>query len=214
MGQICNLYEDPHLLNKDVYYESQLKLSPAMITDIWSILASNSCGYSHLEGLYRSQIPALLIVSMGRKKFSADFQLMFRLLKLFLFVGFVVTLVILFQLLGLTVGDIFASLLAFMPTGWAILQIAQACRPVVKALGMWGSVKALGSGYEYMLGGHDLHPHQKYGCLLPVFALYDSNDGSIHLGIHEFRLVIGASKKCLLLFLVGIVETVLASSTR
>ncbi|XP_071741493.1 callose synthase 5 [Rutidosis leptorrhynchoides] len=97
-------------------------------------------------------IVILKIVSMGRKKFSADFQLMFRLLKLFLFIGFIVTLVILFQFLGLTVGDIFASLLAFMPTGWAILQIAQACRPVVKALGMWGSVKALGRGYEYMMG--------------------------------------------------------------
>uniref|UniRef100_A0A5B6Z1A1 1,3-beta-glucan synthase n=1 Tax=Davidia involucrata TaxID=16924 RepID=A0A5B6Z1A1_DAVIN len=35
----------------------------------------------------------LKIVSMGRKKFSADFQLMFRLLKLFLFIGFVVTVV-------------------------------------------------------------------------------------------------------------------------
>lgn len=63
------------------------------------------------------------IVSMGRKKFSADFQLMFRLLKLFLFIGSVVTLGILFTVLNLTVGDIFASLLAFMPTGWAILQV-------------------------------------------------------------------------------------------
>ncbi|KAL4572712.1 hypothetical protein LXL04_019494 [Taraxacum kok-saghyz] len=97
-------------------------------------------------------IVILKIVSMGRKKFSADFQLMFRLLKLFLFIGFVGTLIVLFQFLGLTVGDIFASLLAFMPTGWAILQIAQACRPVVKALGMWGSVKALGRGYEYIMG--------------------------------------------------------------
>ncbi|KAK1432531.1 hypothetical protein QVD17_09428 [Tagetes erecta] len=97
-------------------------------------------------------IVILKIVSMGRKKFSADFQLMFRLLKLFLFIGFIVTLVILFQFLGLTIGDIFASLLAFMPTGWAILQIAQACRALVKALGMWGSVKALGRGYEYIMG--------------------------------------------------------------
>ncbi|XP_024977661.1 callose synthase 5-like [Cynara cardunculus var. scolymus] len=97
-------------------------------------------------------IVILKIISMGRKKFSADFQLMFRLLKFFLFVGLVGTLVVLFQFLGLTVGDIFASLLAFMPTGWAILQIGQACRPVVKGLGMWGSVKALGRGYEYMMG--------------------------------------------------------------
>ncbi|XP_028091370.1 callose synthase 5 isoform X3 [Camellia sinensis] len=94
----------------------------------------------------------LKIVSMGRKKFSADFQLMFRLLKLFLFIGFVVTVVMLFAFLNLTVGDIFASLLAFMPTGWALLQIGQACRPVVKGLGMWGSVKALGRGYEYIMG--------------------------------------------------------------
>ncbi|KAK2996849.1 hypothetical protein RJ639_025655 [Escallonia herrerae] len=94
----------------------------------------------------------LKIVSMGRKKFSADFQLMFRLLKLFLFVGFIVTLGILFTFLSLTVGDIFASLLAFLPTGWALLQIAQACRPLVKGLGMWGSVKALGRGYEYIMG--------------------------------------------------------------
>ena len=65
----------------------------------------------------------LQIVSMGRKKFSADFQLMFRLLKLFLFIGSVITLVILFTTLHLTVGDIFQSLLAFLPTGLAILQV-------------------------------------------------------------------------------------------
>ncbi|KAJ7945245.1 Callose synthase [Quillaja saponaria] len=94
----------------------------------------------------------LKIVSMGRKKFSADFQLMFRLLKLFLFIGSIVTLCLMFTLLNLTVGDIFASLLAFMPTGWALLQISQACKPMVKGVGMWGSVKALARGYEYLMG--------------------------------------------------------------
>ncbi|KAH0716169.1 hypothetical protein KY284_009074 [Solanum tuberosum] len=94
----------------------------------------------------------LKIVSLGRKKFSADFQLMFRLLKLFLFIGFIVTFVMLFKFLSLTIGDIFASLLAFLPTGWALLSIAQACRPVVKGIGMWGSVKALARGYDYLMG--------------------------------------------------------------
>ncbi|CAM8881815.1 unnamed protein product [Rhodiola kirilowii] len=94
----------------------------------------------------------LKVVSLGQKKFSADFQLMFRLLKLFLFIGTIVIIVMLFTLLSLTVGDIFASLLAFLPTGWAILQISQACRPIMKGLGMWGSVKALGRGYDYMYG--------------------------------------------------------------
>ncbi|KAL7170896.1 hypothetical protein ACSBR2_035703 [Camellia fascicularis] len=33
-----------------------------------------------------------------------------------------------------------------------LAMIGQACRPVVKGLGMWGSVKALGRGYEYIMG--------------------------------------------------------------
>ncbi|XP_020225550.1 callose synthase 5 [Cajanus cajan] len=92
------------------------------------------------------------IVSMGRKQFSADFQLMFRLLKLFLFIGAIVALGLMFTLLNLTVGDIFASLLAFLPTAWALVQIAQACRPFVKGIGMWGSVKAVARGFEYLMG--------------------------------------------------------------
>ncbi|CAA0839441.1 Callose synthase 5 [Striga hermonthica] len=94
----------------------------------------------------------LKIVSMGRQKFSADFQLLFRLLKLFLFISFIVILFVSIKFLELTVGDIFACLLGFLPTGWALLQIAQACRPVAKGLGAWGSVKALAKGYEYIMG--------------------------------------------------------------
>lgn len=60
---------------------------------------------------------------MGRQRFSADFQLMFRLLKLVLFVGSILTVVLLFAVLKFTIGDIFASLLAFLPTGWALLQV-------------------------------------------------------------------------------------------
>ncbi|KAG5000330.1 hypothetical protein JHK87_021402 [Glycine soja] len=82
------------------------------------------------------------IVSMGSKTFSADFQLMFRLLKMFLFIGTIVILILMFVLLSFTVGDIFASLLAFMPTGWAFIQ----------GIGMWGSIKALSRGYEYVMG--------------------------------------------------------------
>jgi len=93
----------------------------------------------------------LKIVSMGRDKFSADFQLMFRLLKASLFIGSVSVIAIL-HVKNLTVGDLFASTLAFIPTGWALLQIAQACKPVVIRLGFWSSVKSLARGYEYSMG--------------------------------------------------------------
>ncbi|KAL4347308.1 hypothetical protein GQ457_17G019710 [Hibiscus cannabinus] len=94
----------------------------------------------------------LKIASTGRMKFSADFQLMFRLLKLLMFVGCIVTISMLFYLLDLTIGDIFQSILAFVPTGWALLQMSQACRTLVKGIGMWGSVKSLARWYEYMMG--------------------------------------------------------------
>lgn len=60
---------------------------------------------------------------MGRNRLSADFQLVFRLLKLFMFIAFIVILFIFIKFLELTVADIFASLLAFLPTGWALLQV-------------------------------------------------------------------------------------------
>ncbi|GLJ07080.1 hypothetical protein SUGI_0057310 [Cryptomeria japonica] len=95
---------------------------------------------------------ALLVlktVSMGRRRFSAEFQLMFRLLKGLLFIGFMSVLTILFVVCGLTLADLSACVLAFMPSGWGLLQIGLACRPLIQHMGMWDSVRALARGYEY-----------------------------------------------------------------
>ena len=64
------------------------------------------------------------MVSMGRRKFRTDFQLMFRILKALLFLGFVSVMTVLFVVFGLTIQDLFAAILAFMPTGWAILLVS------------------------------------------------------------------------------------------
>ncbi|XP_043691872.1 callose synthase 3-like isoform X2 [Telopea speciosissima] len=91
-------------------------------------------------------------VSVGRRKFSANFQLVFRLIKGLIFVTFVSILIILIALPHMTVLDIFVCFLAFMPTGWGLLLIAQACRPIVHRAGFWGSVKTLARGYEIVMG--------------------------------------------------------------
>ncbi|XP_047308713.1 callose synthase 7-like isoform X2 [Impatiens glandulifera] len=97
---------------------------------------------------------ALKTMSMGRRRFGTDFQLMFRLLKVLLALGFVSVMVVLYVLSNLTVNDMFASILAFMPTGWAILLIGQACRPCLKGMrfGAWGSLMELARAYEYVMG--------------------------------------------------------------
>ncbi|GAA0146605.1 hypothetical protein LIER_06520 [Lithospermum erythrorhizon] len=92
-------------------------------------------------------------ISVGRKKFSANFQLVFRLIKGLIFITFVSILVVLMCLpTRMTPLDFLVCILAFMPTGWGLLLIAQACRPAVQKLGIWGSVRTLARGYEIIMG--------------------------------------------------------------
>ncbi|XP_071905091.1 callose synthase 7-like [Coffea arabica] len=95
---------------------------------------------------------ALKMVSVGRRKFGTDFQLMFRILKALLFLGFVSVMTVLFVVCGLSIRDLFAAILAFAPTGWAILLIAQAIRPCLKGIGFWDSVMELARAYECIMG--------------------------------------------------------------
>ncbi|KAJ6920384.1 callose synthase 7-like isoform X2, partial [Populus alba x Populus x berolinensis] len=94
----------------------------------------------------------LKMVSMGRRKFRTDFQLMFRILKALLFLGFVSVMTVLFVVCGLTIQDLFAGILAFIPTGWALLLIGQACRSLFIWIGFWDSIKELARAYEYIMG--------------------------------------------------------------
>ncbi|KAL8099491.1 hypothetical protein AgCh_031937 [Apium graveolens] len=91
-------------------------------------------------------------ISVGRRKFSANFQLVFRLIKGLIFLTFISILVTLIALPHMTVQDIIVCILAFMPTGWGLLLIAQACKPVVHRAGFWGSVRTLARGYEIAMG--------------------------------------------------------------
>ncbi|KAI4386274.1 hypothetical protein MLD38_004220 [Melastoma candidum] len=91
-------------------------------------------------------------ISVGRRKFSADFQLVFRLIKGLIFVTFLTILVVLIALPHMTMKDVILCILAFMPTGWGMLLIAQACKPVVVRFGFWGSIQTLARGYEIVMG--------------------------------------------------------------
>ncbi|CAN6567391.1 unnamed protein product [Malus baccata var. baccata] len=91
-------------------------------------------------------------VSAGRRRLSADYQLLFRLVKGFIFITFLAIFVTLIVLPHMTLRDVIVCILAFMPTGWGLLLIAQACKPVIKRAGFWGSVETLARGYEIIMG--------------------------------------------------------------
>ncbi|CAN6696863.1 unnamed protein product [Malus baccata var. baccata] len=95
---------------------------------------------------------SFLAVSAGRRRLSADYQLLFRLVKGFIFITFLAIFITLIVVPHMTLRDVVVCILAFMPTGWGLLLIAQACKPLIKRAGFWESVQTLARGYEIIIG--------------------------------------------------------------
>jgi callose synthase len=86
------------------------------------------------------------------QKASANFQLIVRLLQGIVFLAVVTGVSVAVVLTPLTIGDVFASALAIIPTGWGLLSIAIAIRPVVQWFGLWKSVRGIARLYDAAMG--------------------------------------------------------------
>ncbi|CAK9232746.1 unnamed protein product [Sphagnum troendelagicum] len=86
------------------------------------------------------------------KKASANFQLLVRLFQGVLFLACIGGLAFALADTALTVGDMFAAGLALIPTGWGLLSIAIAVRPVVEKVGLWKSVRGIARLYDAFMG--------------------------------------------------------------
>lgn len=64
-------------------------------------------------------------MSAGRRRLSADFQLLFRLVKGCMFITLLSVFVILVVLTHMTLKDVVVCILAFMPTGWGMLLVSK-----------------------------------------------------------------------------------------
>jgi callose synthase len=86
------------------------------------------------------------------KKASANFQLLVRLFQGVLFLVCIGGLSFALAYTALTVGDMFAAGLALIPTGWGLLSIAIAVRPVIERVGLWKSVRGIARLYDACMG--------------------------------------------------------------
>ncbi|KAF7847513.1 hypothetical protein BT93_L2887 [Corymbia citriodora subsp. variegata] len=94
----------------------------------------------------------LQTVSICRSKVRAKLLYLVRLIKGLISLACIASLITLIVLLHLTMRDMMVCILAFMPTGWGMLLIAQACKPLAVQLGIWGSIRTLARGYEIIMG--------------------------------------------------------------
>ncbi|KAL5736702.1 hypothetical protein ACOSQ2_031490 [Xanthoceras sorbifolium] len=91
-------------------------------------------------------------VNMGRQQFSARYHLVFRFFKAFLFLGILSTIISLSVICQLSFKDIIVCCLAFLPTGWGLILIAQAVRPKIEDTGLWDFMQVLAKAYDYGMG--------------------------------------------------------------
>ncbi|PPS12675.1 hypothetical protein GOBAR_AA07956 [Gossypium barbadense] len=85
-------------------------------------------------------------------KKSHDLQLVMRFMQGVISIGLVVALCLIVAFTGLSIADLFASILGFVPTGWAILCLAVTWKRVVRSLGLWDSVREIARFYDAGMG--------------------------------------------------------------
>ncbi|KAL3623862.1 Callose synthase 10 [Castilleja foliolosa] len=91
------------------------------------------------------------IFTFSPKK-STNFQLMLRFMQGVTSIGLIVAICLVVLFTELSIADLFASVLAFIPTGWFILCLAITWKKIVRSLGLWDSVKEFARMYDAGMG--------------------------------------------------------------
>ncbi|XP_076938862.1 callose synthase 10-like isoform X2 [Bidens hawaiensis] len=90
------------------------------------------------------------IFTFSSKRFN--FQLFLRFVQGVIALSLIAALILVVLFTKLSVPDLFASCVAFVATGWAILCLAVPWKRVVKALGLWDSVREFARMYDAGMG--------------------------------------------------------------
>lgn len=91
-------------------------------------------------------------IAYARDKFAAKEHIKYRLAQLIVASIITVVLVLLLKFTDFEVLDLFASLLAFIPTGWGMISIAQVLKPFLETTIVWDTVVSVARLYDLLLG--------------------------------------------------------------
>ncbi|CAO2171493.1 unnamed protein product [Urochloa humidicola] len=93
-----------------------------------------------------------VLMSYARDKYAAKEHLYYRVVQTAVIILLVLVLVLFLKFTHFEIVDIFTSLLAFIPTGWGLISIAQVIRPFIESTVVWNSVISVARLYEILLG--------------------------------------------------------------
>ncbi|XP_023512580.1 callose synthase 12-like [Cucurbita pepo subsp. pepo] len=93
-----------------------------------------------------------VVVAYARNKYAAKDHIYYRLVQFLIIILAIVVIVALLEFTAFEFRDIFTSLLAFLPTGWGFLLIAQVLRPFLHSTILWDIVIAVARFYDILFG--------------------------------------------------------------
>ncbi|XP_051126001.1 callose synthase 11 [Andrographis paniculata] len=114
---------------------------------------SKSIGVYLLSWIYLIVVVGIyIVIAYARDKYAAKEHIYYRLVQFLVIVLTVLVIVLLLHFTRVTVIDFIKSLLAFVPTGWGMLMIAQVLRPFLQSSLVWDTVVSLARLYDMMFG--------------------------------------------------------------
>lgn len=93
-----------------------------------------------------------IVIAYAQDKYAAKEHIYYRLVQLIVIVITVLVLIILMQFTPFNTGDLVTCLLAFIPTGWGIISIAQVLRPFLQTTVVWDTIVSLARLYDLLFG--------------------------------------------------------------
>ncbi|XP_016499988.2 callose synthase 11-like [Nicotiana tabacum] len=114
---------------------------------------NTSIGVYLLSWIIMVAVVAIYIaIAYAKDKYSMKEHIYYRLVQLFVILLTTLVIVLLLRLTKFTLIDFITSLLAFIPTGWGLIQIALVLRPFLQSTLVWSTVVSLARLYDMMLG--------------------------------------------------------------
>ncbi|XP_074308092.1 callose synthase 11 [Silene latifolia] len=93
-----------------------------------------------------------VIIAYARDRYAAAKHIYYRVIQFSVISVTVLVTIIMLKFTDLVVLDLLTSLLAFIPTGWGIILIAQVLRPFLQTTLLWETVVSLARIYDLLFG--------------------------------------------------------------
>lgn len=99
-----------------------------------------------------------IAIAYAQYKFAVKEHIKYRLVQLLVSFLIVLVVILMLEFTKLTILDMCWSILAFIPTGWGIISIAQVLRPFLESSIVWDTVVSLARLYDLLIGIFVLAP--------------------------------------------------------